>query len=319
MRYCPQCGHLLERREQAGRVRDVCQACGFVYYHNPVPGVATIVEYAGGLVLVRRKEPPQAGGWCFPAGFVEAGESSEEAAVRECAEETGLQVAIGDLVGVYSFDDEPQGGIVIFYTARVTGGELRPGDDAAEARVFALPEIPRLAFRTHREALERWKRDRERLLELFPEGATTLEPIPGVHIRRARPRDEARILELLQCIPDEGTLDAEGRRAAGQRFRETPALEVLVAEVEGEVVGFLGLSFATGLAGVRGLIGELAVDPAHRRKGIGASLVEAAVRLARARGCSRLLVDTSRANEPARAFYRACGFPADGIAPLRVD
>ncbi|MGC8872830.1 MAG: GNAT family N-acetyltransferase [Chloroflexia bacterium] len=319
MRYCPQCGHEMEHRQQAGRVRDVCTACGFVYYYNPVPGVAAIIEHQGGLVLVRRREPPQAGGWCFPAGFMEAGESSEEATIRECAEETGLQVAVGELVGVYSFDDEPQGGIVIFYTARVVGGQLRPGDDAQEVRIFPLPEMPRLAFRTHREALERWKRDRERLLERFPEETAVLEPIPGVYIRRARPRDEERVLQLLRCIPDEAALDAEGQRAAAQRFRETPSLEVLVAEVGSEVVGFLSLSFATGLAGVRALIGELAVDPAHRRKGIGASLVEAAMRLARARGCTRLLVDTSRANEPARAFYRACGFPADGIAPLRVD
>ncbi len=83
MRFCPQCGHELEQRDQAGRVRDVCPRCGFVYYHNPLPGVAVIVEWQGGVVLVRRKYPPQAGGWCFPAGFVEAGESSEEAAVRE--------------------------------------------------------------------------------------------------------------------------------------------------------------------------------------------------------------------------------------------
>ncbi len=317
MRFCPRCGHELERREQAGRVRDVCPSCGFVYYHNPLPGVAVIVERPEGLVLVRRKYPPQAGGWCFPAGFVEAGESSEQTAVRECREETGLEVAIDRLVGVYSFDDDPPGGVVIFYTAHEVGGSLRAGDDAAEVRIFPPEEMPRLAFRTHREALERWKRERRHPPEAFPEAEVWLEPLPGLCIRRATPRDEERVLELLRLIPDLPDTE-ENLRAARQRLRESPFLEVLVAELEGEVVGFLSMSFPIGLSGARALIDELAVEPAHRRKGIGASLVEAAIRLARQRGSTHLLVDTSRANEPAQAFYRACGFPSGGISPLRI-
>jgi len=317
MRFCPQCGGELERREQAGRVRDVCPSCGFVYYHNPLPGVAVIVERPDGLLLVRRKYPPQAGGWCFPAGFVEAGESSEETAVRECREETGLEVAIDRLVGVYSFDEDPPGGVVIFYTAHEVGGTLRAGDDAAEVRTFPLEEMPRLAFRTHREALERWKRERRRPPEAFPEAGLLLEPLPGLTIRRAVARDEERVLELLRLIPDLPERE-EDLRAARQRLRESPFLEVLVAEVEGRVVGFLSLAFPFGLTGPRALIAELAVEPAHRRKGIGASLVEAAMRLARYRGSTHLLVDTSRANEPAQAFYHACGFPSGGIAPLRL-
>lgn len=318
-RFCPQCGHQMELREEAGREREVCPACGFVFYLNPVPGVAIIVEVAGGVLLVRRRYPPQEGGWCFPAGFVETGEGTEEAAARECAEETGLEVAIDNLVGVYSFsEDLDRGGIVTFYTAHVVSGALRAGDDAAEVRAFPLENMPRLAFRTHREALARWKRDRRRLLKAFPEDEIHLEPLPGLRIRRAHIRDRERVLALLSLIPGP-PLDDEQLRAAAQRFQESAFLEVLVAEIDGEVVGFLSLLFPYGLTGVRALIDELAVEPAHRRQGIGASLVEAAVRLARRRGCSHLLVDTSRANEPAQAFYRACGFPTEGISPLRID
>lgn len=319
MRFCPQCGHRLERREQAGRMREVCPACGFIFYHNPVPGVAVIVEHEGGVVLVRRRYPPRVGGWCFPAGFVETGESGEETAVRECREETGLEIRVDDLVGVYSFDDEPQGGVVIFYTATVLGGELRAGDDAAEVGVFSDEAMPRLAFRTHREALERWRRDRRRRAEGFPGTDVHIEPLPGLRIRPAYPADEERVLGLLSLIPTETPLDDEGLRAAAQRFRETPTLEVLVAEMEGEVVGFLSLSFPSGLTGVCALINDLAVVPAYRRRGIGASLVEAAVRSARRKGSNRLFVDTSRASELARVFYQACGFPAGGVAPLRID
>ncbi len=319
--YCPQCGHKLEMQERSGRPRQACPACGLVFYRNPVPGVAVIVEYGGGVLLVRRKEPPQQGGWCFPAGFVERGESTEAAAVRECREETGLEVAIGDLVGVYSFGDDPeqQAGIVIFYTGHVIGGQLQAGDDAAEVRTFALDEMPRLTFRTHREALARWIREHGRPGERPAGNDILLEPLPGVRIRRAHLRDEARVLELLCLIPGDPAVESLDFRAIAQRFRESPSLEVLVAEVGGEVVGFLSLSFPHGLTGIRALIDELAVEPAHRRQGIGAGLVEAAVRLARRRGCPYLLVDTARANEPARAFYRACGFPSGGVAPLRID
>jgi 8-oxo-dGTP diphosphatase len=320
MRFCPQCGHELEQRDQAGRLRDACPVCDFVYYHNPLPGVAVIVEHQGGVVLVQRKYPPHAGAWCFPAGFVEAGESTEQAAARECQEETSLEVAVDDLVGVYSFDHDPPGGIVIFYTARVTGGALQAGDDAAAVRSFALPEMPHLCFRTHREALERWQRERERGRPFHGvlESGIDLEPLPGLRIRRASPVDEGRVLELLALLPkvSVGPLDL---RAAGQRFREDRLLHVLVAEVEGEIVGFLSLSFPAGLSGPRALIDELAVDPAHRRRGIGASMVEAVMRLARQRGCSHLLVDTSRGGEATQSFYEACGFAAGGFAPLRID
>jgi len=319
MRFCPQCGHELEQREQAGRLRDACPACDFVYYHNPLPGVAVIVPWEGGVVLVQRKFTPHAGEWCFPAGFVEAGESTELAAARECQEETGLQVAVEDLVGVYSFDNDPPGGIVIFYTAHATGGTLRAGDDAAAVRPFPLTEMPRLCFRTHREALERWKRERGRPFRGVLEAGMSLEPLPGLRIRRAFPPDEGRVLELLALLP-KASVGAPGfARAAGQRFREDPLLHVLVAEIEGEIVGFLSLSFPAGLCGPRALIDELAVEPAYRRRGIGASMVEAVMRLARQRGCSHLLVDTSRGGEATQAFYEACGFTAGGFAPLRID
>lgn len=319
MRFCPQCGHELKQREQAGRLRDTCPVCDFVYYHNPLPGVAVIAEWEGGVVLVQRKFPPHEGEWCFPAGFVEAGESTEQAAARECQEETGLEVAVDDLVGVYSFDHDPPGGIVIFYTARVVGGVLQAGDDAAEVRPFPVPEMPRLCFRTHREALERWQRERERPLHAVLEAGISLEPLPGLRIRRALPADEERVLELLALLPKVLSGAPNFARAAGQRFREDPLLHVLVAEVEGEIVGFLSLSFPAGLCGPQALIDELAVDPTYRRRGIGASMVEAVMRLARQRGCSHLLVDTSRGGEAMQAFYEACGFAAGGFAPLRID
>lgn len=309
--FCPRCGVEMEEAEVAGRVRRVCPACGFVYYHNPVPGVGVLVEMEGGLVLVERKEDPFAGWWALPAGYIEADESVEQAAVRECREETGLEPQLLELFGVYSFPEGPvQSGIIIFFRARPVGGELRAGDDAQDVDIFAPEELPeRLAFRTHREVIERWVRSRSPQFRA---------EVPGAAIREARPEDEAAVLQLLPLIPGNEEIDDAQRVAAAQRLRETPAMDVLVAEADGEVVGFLALTFMPGLTGLRALLGEMAVDPTYRRLGIGASLVEAAIQRASRRGATHLLVDTSRGDAAAQEFYHACGFEAGGVAPLRI-
>jgi len=309
--FCPRCGMPMETAEVGGRVREVCPACGFVLYRNPVPGAGVLVEMEGGVVLVQRGQPPFVGWWALPAGYIEADESVEQAAVRECKEETGLDVELLELFGVYSFPEGPvQSGIVIFYRARPVGGELRAGDDAQDVGVFPPDELPDpLAFRTHREVLERWIRSR------FPEFRTRT---PGIVIREARPEDEARVMELLPLIPANADMSPVEMEAAARRFHESLAMDVLVAEVDGQVVGFLALSFTLVLSGLRALIDDLAVNPMYRRQGVGAALVEAAIQRADRRGATHLLVDTSRGDAAARDFYQASGFEAGGIAPLRI-
>jgi ADP-ribose pyrophosphatase YjhB (NUDIX family) len=150
---------VLERRAQHGRERPVCPVCGFIHYQNPLPVAACIVEQAGGLYLIRRRFEPGAGRWALPAGFVEHAEAPAEAAVRETAEETGLEVAITGLVGVYPYVEASghRSGIVIAYHARVRGGRAKAGDDAAEVHRFARADLPAdLAFDTHRAALRDW-------------------------------------------------------------------------------------------------------------------------------------------------------------------
>jgi 8-oxo-dGTP diphosphatase len=301
----------MEEAEVAGRIRRVCAACGFILYRNPVPGVGVLVEMESGIVLVKRGEDPFAGWWALPAGYIEADESVEQAAVRECKEETGLDVELLELFGVYSFPEGPvQSGIIIFHRARPVSGELQAGNDAQDVRVFPPDGLPeKLAFRTHREVLERWVRSRSPQFRA---------EVPGVVIREARPQDEDAVLQLLRLIPDNKKMTDEQQTAAAQRFRESPALDMLVAEMGGSVVGFLALTFMPGLTGMRALLGEMAVDPTYRRQGIGGSLVEAAIQRASRRGATHLLVDTSRGDAAAQEFYHACGFEAGGVAPLRI-
>jgi 8-oxo-dGTP diphosphatase len=309
--FCPRCGAVMETAEVGGRSREVCTACSFILYRNPVPGVGVLVEMEEGIVLVERGQPPFVGWWALPSGYIEADESVEQAAVRECKEETGLDIELLELFGVYSFPEGPvQSGIVIFYRARPAGGELRAGDDAQDVGIYSPDALPeKLAFRTHREVLERWVRSHSPELH-----ART----SSVVIREARAEDEDRVLELLPLIPANEGLSSASMQAAGQRFRESVAMAVLVAEVDGQVVGFLALSFFSGLSGLRAMIDDLAVDPPYRRQGIGAALVEAAIQWADRRGATHLLVDTAKGDAAARDFYQACGFEAGGIAPLRI-
>ena len=301
----------METAEVGGRLREVCSTCGFILYRNPVPGIGVLVEMEGGIVLVQRGQPPFVGWWALPSGYIEADESVEQAAVRECKEETGLDVELLELFGVGSFPEgAQQSGIVIFYRARPVGGELRAGDDAQDAAVFAPDDLPeKLAFRTHREVLARWARSRS------PEFRAD---VPSIVIREARAEDEDRVLELLPLIPSNAGMGPVEMAAAAQRFHESLAMDVLVAEADEQVVGFLALSFIPVLSGLSALVGDLAVDPACRRQGIGMALVEAAIQRANRRGAANLLVDTSRAGPAARDFYHACGFEAGGISPLRI-
>lgn len=105
--------------------------------------------------MVRRRFDPRAGSWCLPAGFMEYGETPGRCAVRELREETGIRGRLEGLFGVYAGDDDPRvRAVLILYRAERAGGRLHPGDDAIEARFFALDHLPdEIAFESHRRAL----------------------------------------------------------------------------------------------------------------------------------------------------------------------
>lgn len=107
----------------------------------------------GGVVLIRRKNEPFEGQWALPGGFVDVGETVENAAVREAKEETSLDVELVRLIGVYSEPDrDPRGhNVSIAFLARITGGEMKADTDASEVGVVN-PESGELAF-DHREIL----------------------------------------------------------------------------------------------------------------------------------------------------------------------
>ncbi len=113
---------------------------------NPVPTVDLIIRFGGGVVLIRRKYPPP--GWALPGGFVEVGESLEEAALREGWEETGLSITLLRQFHSYSDPsrDERKHTITTVFIAEGKG-TLAAADDAAEAGIFTPDNLPSpLAF-----------------------------------------------------------------------------------------------------------------------------------------------------------------------------
>lgn len=109
---------------------------------TPLATVDVIIEAGGGIVLVRRRNPPP--GWALPGGFIDPGESAATAACREAREETGLDVELTELLGVYSDPKRDPRGLFTISTVFIgrAGGNPVGGDDAAEARVFALDGLP---------------------------------------------------------------------------------------------------------------------------------------------------------------------------------
>jgi 8-oxo-dGTP diphosphatase len=305
-----------------GRVRWQCPACGYVQYENPVPGVGVLIEHEGGLVFVRRGHPPFAGEWALPSGFIEADESVEQAAVREALEETGLDIELLELFGVYSFPEGPvRSGLIIFYRARpIDFSRLRAGDDARDARLIQPDAFPSMCFRTHREVVARW-----RALVGSSEGGAdeTAQDGQPIHIRRARPADHPRLVELMGLIPAEANMSEAKREYVLDQLRSNSVLEVWVAEVaprEGapEVIAFFALSVARTLTDTHAWLDALVVEPGHRRRGVGRAMFEVALRRARERGASQLLLDARRGSAQAQEFFRASGFGSGDVQLIRM-
>ena len=313
--YCPRCGTLMERRLVDDRDREVCPACGFIFYRNPVPAVGVVVALEGKVVLVRRRYEPRAGCWALPAGFMELGESAEDAAIRECHEETGLLVRVDHLLGVYSYGEGQRTGLLIIYAATATGGELVAADDATEAGVFTLDVLPTpMAFPTHLQAIDRWRR------ETRAAAAPYLARTAGgaITVRYASQPDAPAALALLlaQVPPDSATYIAT-EALLHDRLHD-PDRPALLAEINGTIGGVALLGLHQVPRGWYATLDDLMVAPALRRHGLGRALVEATASLARVRGCALLQLAFPVEDVDVRAFLAVCGLHGDATLALRL-
>src|SRR5262245_20943004 len=128
---------------------------------SPRPTVDVVIELdAGGIVLVRRRNPPH--GWALPGGFVDGGESVATAARREAKEETGLDVELVELLGVYSDPARDPRGFFTISTVFIgrASGQPQGGDDAAEAKAFTLDQLPADVVFDHPTIIDDYRRYR---------------------------------------------------------------------------------------------------------------------------------------------------------------
>lgn len=122
-------------------------------YRNPVPTVDIIIQYKGKIILIERKNPPY--GWAIPGGFVEYGESLEEAAVREAKEETSLNIRLVEQFRSYSRPDrDPRQHTITTVFIADGWGEPKADDDAKGIGLFDEDNLPENIVFDHREILQ---------------------------------------------------------------------------------------------------------------------------------------------------------------------
>lgn len=163
MNFCSQCGTRVHVAIPDGdnRPRHICDNCGTIHYQNPRVIAGCLPVFEDKVLLCRRAIEPRLGYWTLPAGFMENGESTEQAALRETYEEA---VATAEIVSLYTVTsilhvDQVQ----LFYLANLPTPEFDISSESLEVALFSEEEIPwdDLAFQTIRNALEFYFEDRK--------------------------------------------------------------------------------------------------------------------------------------------------------------
>lgn len=162
MKHCTQCGAKVELRIPEGdsHLRHVCPQCGEIHYINPKLVVGCIAEWEDRILLCRRAIEPRYGLWTLPAGFMENGESTSQAASRETLEEACARVKIEQLFTLVNIPHISQ--VHLFYRGPLLDADFGAGEESLETRLFSENEIPwgQLAFSSVALCLETYFKDR---------------------------------------------------------------------------------------------------------------------------------------------------------------
>jgi ADP-ribose pyrophosphatase YjhB (NUDIX family) len=161
MNFCSRCGASVRQKIPLGDnlPRHVCNQCDQIHYQNPKIVAGCIPEWDNQILLCRRAIEPRLGLWTFPAGFMELGESTEHAAIRETQEEARADVTISGLYAVLSLPKIGQ--VYLVFRGRMKSPEFQAGPESLEVRLFSLATIPweTMAFPVVGEALRRYVAD----------------------------------------------------------------------------------------------------------------------------------------------------------------
>jgi ADP-ribose pyrophosphatase YjhB (NUDIX family) len=142
--------------EGEDRERLICGDCGFVAYENPKIVTGSVVAVDGKIMLCRRAIEPRRGFWTIPAGYMELGETVEEAARREAQEEACADIALDGVLALYSIARIGQ--VQVLFRARLATPGFAAGPESLEVKLFAWDEIPwdELAFPSVHWVLQAW-------------------------------------------------------------------------------------------------------------------------------------------------------------------
>ena len=164
MLFCSHCGDRTVIRIPEGDQlpRVLCDTCGTIHYQNPRVVVGCVPQADDGRILIcRRAIEPRLGFWTLPAGFMELGETTGAAAMRETLEEANARIELGSLYTMLSVPHANQ--VHIFYRAQLLDLDFGPGTESLEVALFREDEIPwdEIAFRTITITLEHFFADRK--------------------------------------------------------------------------------------------------------------------------------------------------------------
>ncbi len=155
-KFCPTCKNGLERKTIDGDNLLSCSNCGFIFWNNPKPVVSGIYVENGKILMLQRATEPLKGYWVLPGGFMKYEETPQEALKRETKEETGVDIDIYDLIGVYQIDNDPRGiHIDIIYSGTING-EIKLSNEDNKYDFFDPNKLPDKIAYKHREAIEDW-------------------------------------------------------------------------------------------------------------------------------------------------------------------
>jgi ADP-ribose pyrophosphatase YjhB (NUDIX family) len=178
MKFCSHCGQPVTVRVPSGdhRPRHVCTGCGAIHYQNPKIVAGCVPEHEGRILLCRRAIEPRLGFWTIPAGFMENGETTQDAARRESLEEALAEVEIGSLLAVVHVLHADQ--VHVMFRARLPRAEFGPSPESLEVMLCDESQIPwaDIAFRSVDFALRRYLEDRRAGLERHHFTAIDLRP-----------------------------------------------------------------------------------------------------------------------------------------------
>jgi 8-oxo-dGTP diphosphatase len=157
--YCSTCNHKNEFSKIEGQIRYHCIQCGTIHYQNPKPTATLICMRKNDILLVKRAFEPAKGEWSLPGGFIELGETPENAAVRELKEETNLNGEVVKLLGHCSHFNSVFGDILLIgLQMKINNWDsLKAGDDAEDAQFFNIDDAPHLAFECHQKIFKMYQ------------------------------------------------------------------------------------------------------------------------------------------------------------------